>query len=96
MPPDDPQDAAVIRALSGTAIGSHLSSRQLDVLARMSRGLSRAEVAAELGVSVAAVDYHGRLLRDAIVAYESSGETGNGLPRTEIGTFSCRRISRAK
>jgi len=60
-----PQDVAVMRAVSAMAAGLGLSDRQLELLTRLTRGLSRAEVAAEMGVTVAAVDYHGRVIRES-------------------------------
>jgi len=65
VPPDySSQDAAVLRAVSVSAAEMGLSERQLDLLVRFTRGLSRAELAAEVGVTVAAVDYHGRVIRE--------------------------------
>lgn len=58
-----PQDAAVLRAISALAIELGLSQRQLELLTRLTRGLSREEVADEMGVTVAAVDYDGRIIR---------------------------------
>lgn len=40
-----------------------LTPRHLEVLIRLSRGLSRVELADEMGISVAAVDYHARAIR---------------------------------
>lgn len=109
---EDSHDAAVMRALSHMATGLDLSGRQLELLVRMTRGLARTELAAEMGVTVAAVDYHGRvireisglgarelvlqLLRDAIVACETSPPNVSAEVRTETGTFLCGRMAQSK
>ncbi len=112
VPIDSPQDALVMRAVSSMAEGMGLTQRHLELLTRLARGLSRAEVADEMGVTVAAVDYHGRvirelcglgprnlvlrLLRDAIVAYGSSAASADAVVRTEAATFLCSRTARSK
>ncbi len=63
MPLDNPKDLQVRHVLYAAAERLDLTERQLELLTLVTRGLSRPELAEEMSVSVAAIDYHGRTMR---------------------------------
>ena len=58
-----PGDRVVFGLLLSVCEGMGFTARQNEMLARLTRGLTRDELASEMGVSVATVDHHGREIR---------------------------------
>ena len=57
------EDDVIAHHLLEASDGRALSDRQVELLARLTRGLSRTQLAQEMGVTVATVDYHAKVIR---------------------------------